>query len=62
MVDVDRQDLLRSLDARHDDLVRQLELLNERIEQALAASGATTCSAWAPFAGGATADPGARSC
>lgn len=40
MVDVDRQDLLRSLDERHDDLVQQLDELNQRIEAALIASGA----------------------
>jgi hypothetical protein len=35
-----RHDLLRSLDDRHEDLARQLDELNERIEHALAATGA----------------------
>jgi hypothetical protein len=37
---VDRTQLLHALDRRHDDLVRQLDELNVRIEETLARSGA----------------------
>jgi hypothetical protein len=39
---VDRTHLLRALDQRHDDLVRQLDELNARIEETLARSGAAS--------------------
>jgi hypothetical protein len=41
---IDRHLLLRSLDERHDVLVRQLDELNERIEQALVQSGSALSS------------------
>jgi hypothetical protein len=40
MIDVDRHHRLRELDERHEDLARQLEELNNRVEQALVRSGA----------------------
>jgi hypothetical protein len=39
MQTVDRTQLLRLLDLRHDDLMRQLDDLNERIESALVKTG-----------------------
>jgi hypothetical protein len=58
MADVDRYEVLRTLDARYDELARELDRLNERIEAALTATGAgTTAPATATVAG-----PGARSC
>lgn len=39
MIEIDRTHLLRTLDERHDALVRQLDELNERIEQTLARCG-----------------------
>jgi hypothetical protein len=58
MADVDRYELLRTLDARYDDLARELDQLNERIEAALAAHGVGTPALLAVTA----ADPGAHSC
>jgi hypothetical protein len=42
MIEIDRTQLLRTLDERHDALVRQLDELNERIEQTLARCHAAT--------------------
>jgi hypothetical protein len=58
MPDLDRHELLRTLDARYDDLARELDQLNERIELALAGHG---IGPLAP-AGASDAGPSARSC
>jgi hypothetical protein len=39
MIEIDRPQLLRALDQRHDALVRQLDELNERIEHTLTRCG-----------------------
>ncbi len=48
MIEIDRSQLLQTLDKRHDDLARQLDELNERIEQALAGSDAAARPAETP--------------
>jgi hypothetical protein len=58
MADVDRSELLRMLDDRYDNLARELDQLNERIELALATHGVAASAS----AGVSAAGPNARSC
>lgn len=41
MNELERNEVLHQLDRRHEELLDDLDHLNERIEQALAACGAT---------------------
>lgn len=58
MAEVDRYELLRTLDAQYDVLARELDQLNERIEAALVAHRVGIPAP--PTA--IDAGPGARSC